>query len=253
MLDSEKTVFETLDEVAVGDVRTRLKAILGSFLFGGDSTDKKVKVLSGGEKARLSLAKMLLFPSNLLILDEPTNHLDMQSKDILKNALLRYDGTLIIVSHDRDFLQGLTNKVIEFKKPRIKEYVGDIYDFLQARDIRKLEELETKTNVSNSINDKTEMSVNKQNYERKKILDKDLRKISKEIEAIENEIEKSEELLVGFDKILANPSDFPAVKIDEPWLKNYANQKKNISKLMEDWELKQFEREEIQKSNDGLQ
>lgn len=252
MLDSEKTVFETLDEVAVGDVRTRLKAILGSFLFGGDSTDKKVKVLSGGEKARLSLAKMLLFPSNLLILDEPTNHLDMQSKDILKNALLRYDGTLIIVSHDRDFLQGLTNKVIEFKKPRIKEYVGDIYDFLQARDIRKLEELETKTNVSNSLTDKTEMSVNKQNYERKKILDKDLRKIGKEIEAIENEIEKSEELLVGFDKILANPSDFPTVKIDEPWLKNYASQKKHISKLMEDWELKQFEREELQKSNDGF-
>ena len=253
MLDSEKTVFETLDEVAVGDVRTRLKAILGSFLFGGDSTDKKVKVLSGGEKARLSLAKMLLFPSNQLILDEPTNHLDMQSKDILKNALLRYDGTLIIVSHDRDFLQGLTNKVIEFKKPRIKEYVGDIYDFLQARDIRKLEELETKNNVSNSFTDKTEMSVNKQNYERKKILDKDLRKISKEIEAIENEIEKSEELLVGFDKILANPSDFPAVKIDEHWLKNYASQKKHISKLMEDWELKQFEREELQKSNDGFQ
>jgi ATP-binding cassette subfamily F protein 3 len=253
MLDSEKTVFETLDEVAVGDVRTRLKAILGSFLFGGDSTDKKVKVLSGGEKARLSLAKMLLFPSNLLILDEPTNHLDMQSKDILKNALLRYDGTLIIVSHDRDFLQGLTNKVIEFKKPCIKEYIGDIYDFLQARDIRKLEELETKNNVSNSFTDKTEMSVNKQNYERKKILDKDLRKISKEIEAIENEIEKSEELLVGFDKILANPSDFPAVKIDEHWLKNYAIQKKHISKLMEDWELKQFEREELQKSNDGFQ
>ena len=253
MLDSEKTVFETLDEVAVGDVRTRLKAILGSFLFGGDSTDKKVKVLSGGEKARLSLAKMLLFPSNLLILDEPTNHLDMQSKDILKNALLRYDGTLIIVSHDRDFLQGLTNKVIEFKKPCIKEYIGDIYDFLQARDIRKLEELETKNNVSNSFTDKTEMSVNKQNYERKKILDKDLRKISKEIEAIENEIEKSEELLVGFDKILANPSDFPAVKIDEHWLKNYASQKKHITKLMEDWELKQFEREELQKSNDGFQ
>jgi ATP-binding cassette subfamily F protein 3 len=167
--------------------------------------------------------------------------------------LLRYDGTLIIVSHDRDFLQGLTNKVIEFKKPCIKEYVGDIYDFLQARDIRKLEELETKNNVSNSFTDKTEMSVNKQNYERKKILDKDLRKISKEIEAIENEIEKSEELLVGFDKILANPSDFPAVKIDEHWLKNYASQKKHISKLMEDWELKQFEREELQKSNDGFQ
>ncbi|MDV7392412.1 ATP-binding cassette domain-containing protein, partial [Arthrospira platensis SPKY1] len=145
MLDMSKTVFETLDEVAVGDVRTRLKSILGAFMFSGDAVDKKVKVLSGGEKARLSLAKMLLFPSNLLILDEPTNHLDMHSKDILKTALLQFDGTLLIVSHDRDFLQGLTNKVFEFRKPVVKPFIGDIYDFLEHRSLKQLSELEAKS------------------------------------------------------------------------------------------------------------
>ena len=138
MLDPEKTVFETLDDVATGDMRVKVKSLLGAFLFGGEAIEKKVKVLSGGEKARLSLAKMLLFPTNLLILDEPTNHLDMLSKDILKSALIQYDGTLIIVSHDRDFLQGLTNKVYEFKKPYIKEYIGDIYDFLEEKKLKEL-------------------------------------------------------------------------------------------------------------------
>ena len=137
MLDPEKTVFETLDDVATGDMRVKVKSLLGAFLFGGEAIEKKVKVLSGGEKARLSLAKMLLFPTNLLILDEPTNHLDMLSKDILKSALIQFDGTLIIVSHDRDFLQGLTNKVYEFRKPHIKEYIGDIYDFLEEKKLKE--------------------------------------------------------------------------------------------------------------------
>lgn len=144
MLDGEKTVFETLDDVATGDMRVKVKSLLGAFLFSGETIEKKVKVLSGGEKARLSLAKMLLFPTNLLILDEPTNHLDMISKDILKSALIQFDGTLIVVSHDRDFLQGLTNKVYEFKKPNIKEYIGDVYDFLEAKNIEELDDLNRK-------------------------------------------------------------------------------------------------------------
>ena len=144
MLDPEKTVFETLDDVATGDMRVKVKSLLGAFLFSGEAIEKKVKVLSGGEKARLSLAKMLLFPTNLLILDEPTNHLDMLSKDILKSALLQFDGTLIIVSHDRDFLQGLTNKVYEFRKPNIKEYIGDIYDFLEEKKMKELDDLNKK-------------------------------------------------------------------------------------------------------------
>ncbi len=246
MLDLEKTVFETLDEVAVGEIRTKLKALLGSFLFGGDTVDKKVKILSGGEKARLSLAKMLLFPSNLLILDEPTNHLDMQSKDILKSALLKYDGTLIIVSHDRDFLQGLTNKVIEFKKPVIKEYIGDIYDFLEARKIQKLDDLEIMNTATKKMVEVVEVSQNKQNWERKKILDKDMRKIDKEIEYIESEIGKIEQILSDFDLVLANPADFPATEINEEWLKSYAAKKKSLTERMEDWEKKHSEKDDLQ-------
>ncbi|MDR0619030.1 MAG: ABC-F family ATP-binding cassette domain-containing protein [Bacteroidales bacterium] len=142
LLHSEKTVFETLDDIAVGDVRTRIRRILGCFLFSGDDIHKKVKVLSGGEKTRLALAKLLLSPVNLLVLDEPTNHLDMRSKDILKNALLQYDGSMIVVSHDRDFLEGLTDKVYEFRNGRVKQYIGDIANFLSVRKIERLNELE---------------------------------------------------------------------------------------------------------------
>ena len=184
MLDMNKTVFETLDDVAVGDMRLKVKALLGAFLFRGDDIDKKVKVLSGGEKARLSLAKMLLFPTNLLVLDEPTNHLDMLSKDILKNALIQYDGTLIIVSHDRDFLQGLTNKVYEFRKPSIKEYIGDIYDFLEQKNLNHLKELEIAAKQPKAQEVATQ-SQNKINYEHKKQVDAKLRKVDKEIQRLE--------------------------------------------------------------------
>ncbi|MDR0763644.1 MAG: ABC-F family ATP-binding cassette domain-containing protein [Bacteroidales bacterium] len=140
--DGDKTVFETLDDIAVGDARTRIRRILGCFLFSGEDIDKKVKVLSGGEKTRLALAKLLLSPVNLLVLDEPTNHLDMRSKDILKSALLQYDGAMIIVSHDRDFLEGLTDKVYEFRGGHVKQHIGDIAEFLSARKIERLSELE---------------------------------------------------------------------------------------------------------------
>ncbi|MDO8898716.1 MAG: ABC-F family ATP-binding cassette domain-containing protein, partial [Bacteroidales bacterium] len=193
MLDVEKTVFQTLDDVAVGDIRTKLKSILGAFMFSGDAVDKKVKVLSGGEKARLSLAKMLLFPTNLLILDEPTNHLDMQSKDILKSALIQFDGTLIIVSHDRDFLQGLTNKVYEFKKPEIKEYIGDIYDFLNDRDMVRLQELEVVLKSQNTEEKEVESSVGKQNWEKRKQIEKERRKSEREIEKVEKQISDHED------------------------------------------------------------
>ena len=142
MLDPEKTVFETLDDVAVGEMRVKVKSLLGAFLFSGETIDKKVKVLSGGEKARLSLAKMLLFPTNLLVLDEPTNHLDMLSKDILKSALLQFDGTLIVVSHDRDFLDGLVTKVYEFGHQRVTEHLEGIYEFMQRKKLENLRELE---------------------------------------------------------------------------------------------------------------
>lgn len=248
MLDVEKTVFQTLDDVAVGDIRTRLKSILGAFMFSGDTVDKKVKVLSGGEKARLSLAKMLLFPTNLLILDEPTNHLDMQSKDILKTALLQFEGTLIIVSHDRDFLQGLTNKVYEFKKPLIKEYIGDIYDFLSDRDMVRLQELEIAAKNDNGVEKETETSLGKQNWEKRKLIEKERRKSEKEIERIEKQISDLEDKLSIMDKVLANPTDHPNVSLDKSWYLSYEKIKNELSALMEAWEKLHFEMESLEQS-----
>jgi ATP-binding cassette subfamily F protein 3 len=144
LLDEELTVFQTIDDVAKGDIRTKIKDILGAFMFGGDNTTKKVKVLSGGERTRLAMIKLLLEPVNLLILDEPTNHLDMKTKDILKSALKDYDGTLILVSHDRDFLDGLVSKVYEFGNKRVKEHLYDIKGFLEKKKLDNLKELERK-------------------------------------------------------------------------------------------------------------
>ncbi|MBS4059237.1 MAG: ABC-F family ATP-binding cassette domain-containing protein [Bacteroidetes bacterium] len=248
MLDLEKTAFQTLDDVAVGDIRTKLKSILGAFMFSGDAVDKKVKVLSGGEKARLSLAKMLLFPTNLLILDEPTNHLDMQSKDILKSALLQFDGTLIIVSHDRDFLQGLTNKVYEFKKPEIKEYIGDIYDFLADRDMVKLQELEVVLKTQNNDEKEVESSVGKQNWEKRKQIEKERRKSEREIEKIEKQISDHEDKLSAMNEVLANPANHPDVNLDKTWYLSYDKTKNELSNLMEAWEKLHLEMETLEQS-----
>lgn len=203
LLDGELTVFDTLDQIAVGDIRTKLRNILGSFLFSGEDIDKKVKVLSGGEKARLALAKLLLTPVNLLVLDEPTNHLDMVSKDILKNALLQYDGSLIIVSHDRDFLQGLTDKVIEFRNHQIKTHIGDIQEFLESRKLEDLKELEQKTGKQ-SQSQIVEASVEKLNREHKKELERELRKYRNKLEQCESEITKLEDEQAKLNKKLEN-------------------------------------------------
>ena len=214
MLDPEKTVFETLDDVATGDMRVKVKSLLGAFLFSGETIDKKVKVLSGGEKARLSLAKMLLFPTNLLVLDEPTNHLDMLSKDILKSALLQFDGTLIVVSHDRDFLQGLTTKVYEFKKPHIKEYIGDIYDFLEEKRLKELDDLNKKQKVQQEA--KPIVSQNKIDYEAKKVEDR-------------------EKELADLDEVMANPAEHPDVKVDDNFYWNYGKKKEELQYLIDKW------------------
>jgi ATP-binding cassette subfamily F protein 3 len=146
LLDEELTVFQTIDDIAVGDIRTKIRDILGAFMFGRDDVDKKVKILSGGERTRLAMIKLLLEPVNLLILDEPTNHLDMRTKDILKQALIEFDGTLIVVSHDRDFLDGLVNKVYEFGHQKVTEHLEDIYGFLAKKKMENLREIESKTN-----------------------------------------------------------------------------------------------------------
>ena len=235
MLDPEKTVFETLDDVATGDMRVKVKSLLGAFLFSGEAIDKKVKVLSGGEKARLSLAKMLLFPTNLLILDEPTNHLDMLSKDILKSALIQFDGTLIIVSHDRDFLQGLTNKVYEFKKPNIKEYIGDIYDFLEEKKMKELDDLNKKQKVQPTEN---VVSQGKLDYELKKQNDREIKRIEREIKKIEEQIETVELEIAEMDDIMSSPDKHPNVNLDNDWYNLYGEKKARLQDLMEQWEEK---------------
>ncbi|MDD5571884.1 MAG: ABC-F family ATP-binding cassette domain-containing protein [Bacteroidales bacterium] len=203
LLDMDKTVLETIDDVAVGDIRTKIREILGSFLFSDDDVYKKVKILSGGEKSRLALAKLLLTPVNLLVLDEPTNHLDMRSKEILKQALQKYDGTLIVVSHDRYFLQGLTDKVFEFKNKSVRQYIGSIYDFLKSRKIETLRQLEISAKKNG---DKTEnISENKLKYEEKKQKERDLRKLNSQILKCEKRIEELESEIKTMEVKLIEP------------------------------------------------
>jgi len=244
MLDGEKTVFETIDDIAVGDIRPKVRSILGGFLFGTEDIDKKVKVLSGGEKSRLALAKLLLTPVNLLVLDEPTNHLDMQSKDILKNALLQFEGTLIVVSHDRDFLQGLTEKVFEFRNKQIKPYIGDIYDFLESRKLENLKQLEINNrNTDNTKNDV--VSDNKISWEKKRELDKEIRKIKNKVEKCEHEISNIEAEIKRLDKVLANPEEHKAEFNKADIYKTYQDLKDKLDKQMLEWEKLHSELEEF--------
>ena len=249
LLDPSKTVFQTLDEIAKGDIRTRLKAILGSFLFSGEAIEKKVKVLSGGEKARLALARLLLDPVNLLVLDEPTNHLDMLSKDILKNALLDYTGTLIIVSHDRDFLQGLTTRVVEFRHQKIKEYIGDVYDFLAARKLDNLKQLEVGTLVR-SKSTPEETSANRQNYEKRKALEKEKRKVQSRISRCEEEIERAEAELKEMDGKMSSPEQNAAEIQAKEFFDRYHYVKSKTERLMAEWEQLHDELEKTGSSDD---
>lgn len=241
-LDPEKTVLKTIDDIAVGDIRPRIKTILGGFLFSGDDTEKKVKVLSGGEKSRLSLAKLLLTPTNLLVLDEPTNHLDMRSKDVLKNALLQYNGTLIIVSHDRDFLQGLTNRVFEFRHGTIKEYIGDIYDFLEQRKIRTLKELE-KTGIRRKTEAISALSQKKLNWEKKKENDREIRKVRTQIDRCESEIDRLEREIREKEEMLGNPEMFQEQVRDGSLYKEYQRLKEVHTREMKRWEELHYELE----------
>ncbi len=235
LLDQEKTVFSTIDDVATGDLRPKVKNILGSFLFSGDDLDKKVKVLSGGEKSRLAIAQMLLDPVNLLILDEPTNHLDMQSKDVLKNALLQYDGTLLIVSHDRDFLQGLTNKVFEFKNKKIKQHIGDVYDFLKTLELEDLKDLELlkKSGQGNKNKNSTD---GKLNYAKQKELDRQQSRLKKKIKHSEDLIASYEEKLAELDQIMANPEKHPDKFSDGTLYETYEKLKQDLDCEMQNWE-----------------
>ncbi len=203
LLNEDITVFKTVDNAAKGEIRTKLRDILGAFLFRGEDIDKKVKVLSGGERSRLALILLLLEPYNLLVLDEPTNHLDMRSKDILKQALMKYDGTLIVVSHDREFLDGLVTKVYEFRHNRIKENIGGIYDFLRNKKITSLRELELREKKSKNIKSE-EITTNKQKYLAKKEYERNLKKLRRRLEESESEIERMEKELQEINNMMMN-------------------------------------------------
>ena len=236
LMEGEFTVYDTLDRVAVGDIRTRLRDILGAFLFRGEEVDKKVKVLSGGERSRLAMARLMLEPYNLLVLDEPTNHMDMRSKDILKRALQKYDGTVVVVSHDREFLDGIVDKVYEFRDGGVKEYLGGIYYFLEKRKLDSLRDVERKEAPAPAAAPKTEAP--KLTYEQKKEQEKLLRKLRRAVESIETELAKTERRIADYDARFA-----AATAYDEADYKAYDDLKAHYDHLMHEWEKASYELE----------
>ena len=235
ILDKSLSVWETLDNIAVGEVRTKLRDILAQFLFRGEDIDKKVSVLSGGERARLAMAKLMLQPYNLLALDEPTNHMDIKSKEILKKALKAYDGTLIVVSHDRDFLDGLVDKMYEFRDGKVKEHIGSIGDFLEKRKIESLQELERrfgKKEGENPVQPAKEQA--KQSFEQKKSESKELRRIRHRIEFLEGEIGKLEDKMKAIEKVLSNPSAGDDIL---ELTREYLELKRELDSKTAEWEM----------------
>ena len=251
ILNPEKTVFETIDEAARGEIRTKIRSLLGSFLFGGEEVDKKVKVLSGGERARLAMCKLLLEPANLLVLDEPTNHLDIKSKEILKDALMRYDGTLIIISHDRDFLKGMTEKLYEFTNGEVKEHLGGIDAFLRdkkAADMRSWE-AEGKKNKADSTAVKAVSKENENSYEQKKELKKSLNSSKNKVSKVEKEISTLEEELSKLNDKLKEPDAY-AKPENKELIERWKEVSQLLEKQMERWELEQADLEQFEKQLD---
>ena len=237
LMNGDFTVYDTLDRVAVGDIRTRLRDILGAFLFRGEDIDKKVKVLSGGERSRLAMARLMLEPYNLLVLDEPTNHMDMRSKDILKNAIMKYDGTVVVVSHDREFLDGMVSKVYEFRDGGVREYLGGIYYFLEKRKLESLQEVERKDPVTTAAAPK-ESSSGKLSYEQKKEQEKLLRKLRKAVETIEARLGEIEKQIAEYDRKFAESTQY-----NEEDYKAYEQLKAEYDRQMHEWEKASYELE----------
>ena len=246
LLDESLTVFQTIDYVAKGDIRLKINDILGACMFGGEESDKKVKVLSGGERSRLAMIRLLLEPVNLLILDEPTNHLDMASKDVLKEAIRAFDGTAIVVSHDREFLDGLVTKVYEFGGGKVKEHLGGIYDFLQSRNISELSQLQSapnspNTSVSSSPSSSSSPSPNAQSYAERKEEQKRIRKAEKAVEESERKISNMERRLKELDDLLMKPENASNME----FVTEYTSTKKALDEEVERWERLSEELENI--------
>ena len=245
LLDDNMTVFDTVDYVAQGDIRTKIRDILGAFMFGGEASEKKVAVLSGGERSRLAMIRLLLEPVNLLILDEPTNHLDMRSKDVLKNALKDFDGTVIVVSHDREFLDGLVEKVYEFGNKRVVEHLGGIYEFLERKKMQNLQELEVSANkATEATADENVPTQNKLSYEARKELNKAIKKQEKLIAESEKKIEELETSIADLEAKLATPEGAS----DTTLYTQYADLKKTLSETMDLWTEQTMELEEMQQN-----
>ncbi len=244
LMDGEFTVFDTLDRVAVGDVRTRLRDILGAFLFRGEDIEKRVKVLSGGERSRLAMARLMLEPYNLLVLDEPTNHMDMRSKDILKDALQKYDGTVVVVSHDREFLDGLVDRIYEFRDGGVREYLGDIWYFLEKRKVESLQDIERHDKCSaTAVKGVEAPSAGKMTYEQKKEQEKLLRKLRKAVESVEEELASVEREIADYDARFAVATEYNA----EDYAK-YNALKERYDYLMHEWEKASYELEITEQS-----
>ena len=246
LLDESRSVFETIDYVAVGDIRTKIRDILGAFMFGGEASDKKVKVLSGGERSRLAMIRLLLEPVNLLILDEPTNHLDMRSKDVLKEAIKAFDGTVIVVSHDREFLAGLVTKVYEFGNKKVREHLGGIYEFLQYKKMDSLRDLE----ISNSLKVATEMkektvSENKLSYEARKEINRKIRKAEKAVEEVEATVSNLEAEIAKMDELL----QLPEKASDNEYIMLYQRKQRELEQKVYEWEILCEELEELKASS----
>ena len=234
ILDKNETVFDTLDRIAVGDIRTKIRDLLAQFLFRGEDIDKKVGVLSGGERARLGMAKLMLEPYNLLALDEPTNHMDIKSKDILKQALKAYDGTLVVVSHDRDFLEGLVDKMYEFRDGHVKEHLGSISDFLESRRIENLQELERRFKpaaqpVASAALEKTE---SKKDFEARKFVSKEEKKLRNRVDFLEKEISSIEKKMKDLEATLANPSENDDIM---ELTRSYLEYKRDLDAKTDEW------------------
>ena len=242
LLDENLTVFDTIDSVAKGDIRLKIRDILGAFMFGGEASDKKVKVLSGGERSRLAMIRLLLEPVNFLILDEPTNHLDMRTKDVLKEAIQAFDGTVILVSHDRDFLDGLVTKVYEFGDGLVREHLGGIYDFLQKKELQDLKSLEA-TPIQSTANLATpQQAQGKLSYEEQKEQARQLRKVEKEVKEKEEAISKIEAALQDLEQQMSSPEG----ATDAALITQYASLQKELEQTMADWEAAASRLEEMQ-------
>lgn len=240
LLDDNLTVFETIDYAATGDIRFKIRDILGAFMFGGEASDKKVSVLSGGERSRLAMIQLLLQPVNLLILDEPTNHLDIPSKEVLKQAIKEFDGTAIIVSHDRDFLDGLITKTFEFGGGKVVEHIGGIYDFLSKKNIENLQKLELSSKSTETETVET-ISENKLSYLEQKERNREIRKLERQIEVSENQISDFEQKITDFETQLSTPEGAADMEL----MKQYLETKDKLDKVMKNWEKLVLELEEL--------